>query len=123
MNVAEVERVLSNPDNLIMSEELSTMLSGDESPTQSLVLDGDSYACVLVRGELLDHVCHEWKFLLQVPTIEFDRLLDLPTIEFVYGDKKFSNVGDVAFFVEDGMSFLSLQLNQIIIDGGGSSDE
>lgn len=123
MNEAEVERVLSNPDNLIMSEELSTILSGDESPTQSLVLDGDALACILVRGELLDYACRAWKFLLQVPMIEFDRLLDLPSIEFMHGDKKFSNADDITFFIEDGMSFLSLQLNQIIIDGGGSSDE
>ena len=112
---SEFNRVLSNPGNVIMSEELENSVQAPDSKDQTLLLDGEGFVCTLRSAILLQLDCKKWKFYLEVPGLDFSDVCDVKNIQFRYGKRIFSELEGLEFEKENlGMTQLTLTLKDIV---------
>ena len=106
----EYNRVLSNPDNMIVSEELEYMLPDYNSESTStehvLKINGLDFACSFIsmvkREDFL-------KLTLEVPSLNVDDLFDVNDFTVVLGSKEIQTNLSFEFTVEQGKRILILE--------------
>ena len=113
---SEIDRVLANPEHMIMSADLENEFHADPSTVSPLLnLDGASYVCTLVSATLLKPETRRWEFLLEVPGIQFEDIITLPNIQFEYGDSLFGEVEDLKIEMKNlEARYVLLSLREII---------
>lgn len=113
---SEFDRVLGNPDHVIMSQELQDSLpKPNESEDQILMVDGMGYVSILKSATLVNSNTPIWKFTLEVPGIRFKDLMSLKNIEFHYDSLIFKKVKEMSFETENlEMPRVTLTLCSII---------
>ena len=111
---AEIDRVLTNPDNLIMSDDLDSLFGSEISVDQTVVLDDMTFVCGLKTAKLLCALDKRWEFELEVPGLEFGDVIGIPSVSFKYGSYTFAEMESLEMICEDATKFLVLILNEII---------
>ncbi len=98
---SEFERILENPDHVIMSDDLRGSITSLETADQELLIDGYSFVCALKSAVLLSRQDRRWKFVLEVPGLVFKDIASLPSIILTYDDIKFSGLEGLEFESEN----------------------
>ena len=80
---SEIQRVLENPDHVIMSEELELSL-GNEAVAEYLELDNNLLICEVLSAKRNSKT--SWKFQLKVPGLTFQDFASFEKATFQYGD-------------------------------------
>ena len=112
---SEFHRILSNPDNVIMSDDLKDSFGSYETADQELMIDGYAFVCILKSALLLNRQDRAWKFVLEVPGLVFKDIASLPEISFSYDDVMFSNLQGLEFESENlDAQRVTLLLSEII---------
>ncbi len=97
----ELNRVLGNPDNIIMSDALKEVVEPYEALDQELLLDGHAFVCSLRSAVLLNQHDRMWKFVLEVPGLVFKDVLTATEILFSYDKILFANLQGLEFESEN----------------------
>ena len=88
MTEDEVQRVMSNPDHVIMSDDLASVLSDIEAgSTEYLSLDDNTLVCELQVAKRLTRTL--WEFELVVHGLTFKEFVSFERAIFQYGDMQF----------------------------------
>ena len=111
----ELDRVMSNPDNVIMSEGLSDVLNVASVHEQTLTLNDATYMCTMQSAKLLSMATHKWEFRLEVPGLDFADVAMVPETVFSYGERTFADVSSIEMICEHPDNFLILALREIVI--------
>ena len=112
---SELDRVLTNPEHVIISDTLQELLPSESNLSQSLFLDGSEYVCTLKSATLINASTRTWKFVLEVPGIGFQDIAAFPEMGFVYGSLKFSDFQGIEFETSNlETQCVTLVLRQII---------
>tara|TARA_Y100001963_G_scaffold66327_1_gene92438 strand:+ start:130 stop:474 length:345 start_codon:yes stop_codon:yes gene_type:complete len=98
----EIQRVLTNPDHVIMSEELEIAL-GNDSPDGYLSLDDNLLMCELLSAKRNSKT--SWELQLSVPGLTFQ--------DFVSFEKAVFQFGDLTFLLTDEFEFVN-DINKVI---------
>lgn len=113
--ISEFERVMANPDNVIMSDDLRSSVSSLKEADQELLIDGYAYVCTLKSASLLNPLDKRWKFVLEVPGLVFKDIASLPEVILTYDDMEFSELQGLEFIAENlETQRVTLVLKQII---------
>ena len=119
----EVERVMTNPDNVIMSDGLSEVLNAATVYEQNLVLNDVTFMCNMRSAKLLSLEYREWEFELEVVGLDFTVIAAIPEVFFNYGERTFANMRAVEIIRREPDNFLILALREIVITEEDLSDE
>ena len=98
---SEFERILENPDHVIMSDDLRSSITSLETADQELLIDGYAFVCTLKSAVLLSRQDKRWKFVLEVPGLVFKDIAALPSIVLTYDGIKFSGLEGLEFESEN----------------------
>ena len=112
--IAEIDRVLSNPDNLIVSDDLDSLLGSEMTVDQTVVLDEMAFVCSLKTAKLLSAQDRRWEFKLEVPGLEFGDIAGIPSVSFNHGPHTFAKLESLEMICNDGTKCLVLVLKEII---------
>jgi len=119
----ELDRVMSNPDNVIMSEGLSDVLNVASVHEQTLTLNDATYMCTMQSAKLLSMATHKWEFRLEVPGLDFGDIAMVPEAAFNYGGRTFADLSSIELICEHPDNFLILALREIVIAEEDLSNE
>ena len=120
---SEFDRVLNNPDHVIMSDELADQITSlnekfdldiSASDTQLLEIDGRAFVASLVKAKRLDSITDTWEVFISVPGLAFDDIVDAEQFLFSYNDTQFTGAAHVEFALEGLDRFLTLTLRRIL---------
>jgi hypothetical protein len=113
---SEFDRVLSNPDHVIMSQELQNSIPETLDPEdQILMVDGVGYVVILKNALIHDASSSVWKFILEAPGIRFRDLVSLNNVEFHYDNLVFKQMKELSFETENlEMPRVTLTFSSII---------
>ena len=118
---SEFDRVMSNPDHVIMSDDLASQIGGTELDvlaidTQLLEIDGQAFVASLTRAERVDAIDNLWRISISVPGLTFDAIADAKHFEFQYNTLRLSGT-EIVEFVRDGPDrFITLALKRILTE-------
>jgi hypothetical protein len=119
----EINRVLANPDNVIMSEELGALFPPAEEFDQFLVISDEHFVCRLKSARLTYPFTKTWEFEFEVPGLDFVDIIEAPNIVFSYKETAFTKPKKLLYTSEEGCTFLKLELSEIVIDDEEDSHE
>ena len=112
---SEMDRILGNPEHVIMSQDLENTVRPETKKDQTLLLDGEGFVCTLRGASLLQMKTRTWQFCLEVPGLDFSDICDVKNIQFRYGKRIFSELEGLEFESENlGTTQLSLTLSDIV---------
>jgi len=110
---SELDRILQNPDHVILSDELSDSLDILTPDAQMLEIDGRAFVATLVNAKCHDTVTGNWKIQVSVPGLSFDDVATAREFLFCYNDLQLSGSELVEFKLEGVERFLILSLKRI----------
>jgi len=109
----EFDRILENPDHVILSDELTDSLNILTPDTQLLEIDGRAFVAILVSAKRHDTVTDNWEIEMSVPGLSFDDVAQAREFLFCYNDLQLSGSESVEFKLEGVDRFLILSLKRI----------
>ena len=95
----EIERVLSNPDHVIMSEELELTLGASDTVSSEAYLDLDSNLLVCELLSAKRNSKTSWEFEISVPGLTFQ--------DFALFEKAIFQFEDLVFLLTDEFEFVN----------------
>jgi len=110
----EIDRVMSNPDNVIMSHDLNNLFESEIVTDQTITMDDLTFVCKIKSAKLLSAQDRRWEFKLTVPALNFSDIAGIPNITYTHGDRTFSKLESLEMICEDVSKFLILVLKEII---------
>jgi len=110
---SELDRILQNPDHVIMSDNLSDSLGVLTPDEQLLEIDGRAFVAALINAKSDDTVTGNWKIEVSVPGLSFDDVATAREFSFYYNDLHLSGTGSLEFKLEGVDRFLILSLKRI----------
>jgi hypothetical protein len=110
---SELDRILQNPDHVILSDELSDSLNILTPDAQLLEIDGRAFAAILISAKSQDTVTGNWEIEVSVPGLSFDDVAVARKFLFHYNDLQMIGSGSVEFKLEGVDRFLILSLKRI----------
>jgi len=118
---SELDRVMTNPDHVIISDDLASQLDGVELDTllidtQLLEIDGAAFVASLVRAERVDAIDNTWKISVSVPGLTFDTIAVAQHFEFQYNNLRLAGTEIVDFVLEGTDRFITLGLKRILTE-------
>ena len=94
----EVHRVMSNPDNVIMSDDLVLALGDEDNSEEYLSLDENVFVCEVQRAKR--NTRSSWEFQIVVHGLTFRDFVSFETAIFQYGTMKFLLTDQLEFINE-----------------------
>ena len=95
----EVQRVMSNPDHVIMSDDLALALADvEEAAGEYLSLDENTFVCELQQAKR--HTKTSWEFELVVHGLSFGDFVSFERAVFQYNDMQFLLTDQFEFISE-----------------------
>ena len=110
---SELNRIMQNPDHVIMSDDLSDSLDVLTSDTQLLEIDGRAFVAILISAKSHDTATGNWEIQVSVPGLSFDDVATAKKFSFCYNDLQLGGSGSVEFTREGVDRFLTLSLKRI----------
>jgi len=110
---SELDRILQNPDHVILSDSLSEDLDILTSDTQLLEIDGRTFVASLMNAKSYDTITGNWKIQVSVPGLSFDDVASAKKFLFCYNDLQLGGSGPIEFEREGVDRFLTLSLKRI----------